>query len=80
MPAGLLNVPFTTGVLIGIGETSREVVESIFALAAVHERWGHLQEIIVQNFQPKADTRMRAEETPSAEYFATVVAIVSCRL
>jgi FO synthase len=73
--AGLLDVPFTTGVLIGIGETPREVVESLFALAAVHERWGHLQEIIVQNFQPKADTRMRGGEAPSIDYFATVVAI-----
>jgi len=73
--AGTLSVPFTTGVLIGIGETPREVVDSIFALAAAHDRWGHLQEIIVQNFQPKADTRMRGVEPPSREYFATIVAI-----
>jgi FO synthase len=73
--AGTLRVPFTTGVLIGIGETPREVVDSIFALAAAHNRWGHLQEIIVQNFQPKADTRMRSVEPPSLEYFATIVAI-----
>ena len=73
--AGLRGVPFTTGLLIGIGETPREVVDSIFALAAVHDHWGHIQEIIVQNFQPKADTRMRGVEPPSAEFFATVVAI-----
>ena len=73
--AGTLRVPFTTGVLIGIGETPREVIDSIFALAAAHNRWGHLQEIIVQNFQPKADTRMRGVEPPSLEYFATIVAI-----
>ena len=73
--AGTLRVPFTTGVLIGIGETPREVVDSIFALAAAHNRWGHLQEIIVQNFQPKVDTRMRGAEPPSLEYFATIVAI-----
>ena len=73
--AGRLSVPFTTGVLIGIGETPREVVDSIFALADSHEHWGHLQEIIVQNFQPKADTRMRGAEPPSVEYFATIVAI-----
>jgi FO synthase len=73
--AGTLRVPFTTGVLIGIGETPREVVDSIFALAAAHNRWGHLQEIIVQNFQPKADTRMRGVEPPSLEYFAAIVAI-----
>ena len=74
--AGTLSVPFTTGVLIGIGETPSEVVDSIFALAAVHGRWGHLQEIIVQNFQPKADTRMRGIEPPSLQYFATIVAII----
>jgi FO synthase len=73
--AGRLHVPFTTGVLIGIGETPREVVDSLFALAAVHKRWGHVQEIIVQNFQPKVDTRMRDVEAPSVEYFAIVVAI-----
>ncbi|MGB5169114.1 MAG: 7,8-didemethyl-8-hydroxy-5-deazariboflavin synthase CofG [Acidimicrobiia bacterium] len=73
--AGALRVPFTTGVLIGIGETPREVVDSIFALAAAHNRRGQIQEIIVQNFQPKADTRMRGVEPPSMEYFATVVAI-----
>ena len=73
--AGTLRVPFTTGVLIGIGETPREVVDSIFALAGAHNRWGHLQEIIVQNFKPKADTRMRGVEPPSLGYFATIVAI-----
>jgi FO synthase len=73
--AGTLRIPFTTGVLIGIGETPREVVDSLFALAASHDCWGHLQEIIIQNFQPKADTRMRGAEPPSHEYFATIVAI-----
>lgn len=73
--AGTLRVPFTTGVLVGIGETPSEIVDSLFALIAAHDRWGHLQEIIVQNFQPKADTRMRGLEPPSVEYFATVVAI-----
>lgn len=73
--AGNLSVPFTTGVLVGIGETPREVVDSLFALAGAHDRWGHLQEIIIQNFKPKADTRMRGAEPPSLDYFATIIAI-----
>lgn len=73
--AGRLRIPFTTGILVGIGETPEEIVASLFALAGVHRRWGHLQEIIVQNFQPKADTRMRGVEPPSIEYFSTVVAL-----
>ena len=73
--AGRLSIPFTTGILVGIGETPAEIVESLFALADVHRRRGHLQEIIVQNFQPKADTRMRGVEPPTVEFFSTVVAL-----
>jgi len=73
--AGRLAIPFTTGVLVGIGETASEIVESLFALDSVHRRWGHLQEIIVQNFQPKADTRMRGVAAPTVEAFATIVAL-----
>jgi len=73
--AGSLQIPFTTGVLVGIGETPREIVDSLFALAAVQETHGHLQEIIIQNFQPKADTRMRGIAPPTPEYFARVVAV-----
>ncbi|MFV9672541.1 MAG: 7,8-didemethyl-8-hydroxy-5-deazariboflavin synthase CofG [Acidimicrobiia bacterium] len=73
--AGHLRIPFTTGILVGIGETPEEIVASLFALAEVQRRWGHLQEIIVQNFQPKADTRMRGVEPPSIEFFSTVVAL-----
>ncbi len=56
--AGELAIPFTTGILIGIGETRRERIEALLALRALHEAHGHLQEIIIQNFRPKADTRM----------------------
>lgn len=73
--AGRLSIPFTTGILVGIGETPDEIVDSLFALAEVHHRTGHLQEIIVQNFQPKADTRMRGVEPPTIEFFSTVVAL-----
>lgn len=73
--AGQLKIPTTTGILIGIGETPYEVIDSIFAIKRIHEKYGHIQEVILQNFQPKHDTIMRG--TPSAEenYFKTVVAI-----
>jgi FO synthase len=73
--AGKVKVPFTTGILVGIGETPAEVVDSLFVLKDLADRWGNVQEIIVQNFQPKADTLMRRREPPSVEYFATVVAL-----
>ena len=56
--AGELGIPFTSGILIGIGETARERVEALLALRALHERHGHLQEVIVQNFRAKPDTPM----------------------
>ncbi|MEG6510283.1 5-amino-6-(D-ribitylamino)uracil--L-tyrosine 4-hydroxyphenyl transferase CofH [Methyloligella sp. 2.7D] len=58
--AGEAGVPFTTGILIGIGETRRERIESLLAIRESHERYGHIQEVIVQNFLPKPDTRMAA--------------------
>jgi FO synthase len=72
--AGRAMVPFTTGILVGIGENPQEVVDSLFVLAELARRRGNIQEIIVQNFQPKANTRMRESPPPSVEYFATVVA------
>jgi len=56
--AGEQRIPFTTGILIGIGETRRERVEALLTLRALHETYGHLQEIIIQNFRPKLGTRM----------------------
>ena len=56
--AGELRVPFTSGILIGIGETRRERIESLLALRALHARYDHLQEIIVQNFRAKPGTAM----------------------
>ncbi|WP_213771803.1 5-amino-6-(D-ribitylamino)uracil--L-tyrosine 4-hydroxyphenyl transferase CofH [Bradyrhizobium sp. dw_78] len=56
--AGRLAIPFTTGILIGIGETREDRIESLLVIKALHERFGHIQEVIVQNFQPKAGTRM----------------------
>lgn len=51
--AGALAIPFTTGILVGIGETRRERVESLLAIRALHRRFGHIQEVIVQNFTPR---------------------------
>ena len=56
--AGELAIPFTSGILIGIGETREERIESLLALRELHDRYGHIQEIIVQNFRAKPDTRM----------------------
>jgi FO synthase len=55
--AGELGVPFTTGILIGIGETLDERVDALFAIREIHERFGHIQEVIIQNFRAKSDTR-----------------------
>jgi FO synthase len=56
--AGALAIPFTTGILIGIGETRRERVESLLAIRELHLRYGHIQEVIVQNFVPKPEIAM----------------------
>ena len=56
--AGEAKVPFTTGILIGIGETRRERIDSLLALRQLHDAHGHIQEIIIQNFRPKPDTKM----------------------
>lgn len=68
------HVPFTTGILVGIGETPGEIVDSLFALASLQAEHGHIQEVIVQNFRAKADTRMRRDPEPTVQFFARVVA------
>jgi len=65
--AGELAVPFTTGILIGIGETRLERIESLLAIRAAHERHGHIQEVIVQNFRAKPGTRMAAAPEPGLD-------------
>ncbi len=76
--AGELKIPMTTGILVGIGETFEEIVDSIFAIKRIHEKFGNIQEIILQNFLPKINTKMNNHEIPSALYFKTVVAL--CRI
>ena len=62
--AGRLGVPFTTGILIGIGETMEDRVESLLAIKRLHERYGHVQEVIVQNFRVKPPIPMAAWPEP----------------
>lgn len=73
--AGELDVPFTSGILIGIGETRRERIESLLLLRASHERHGHLQEIIIQNFRAKPDTRMARSDEPGLDELIWTVAV-----
>jgi FO synthase len=65
--AGELRIPFTSGILIGIGETREERIEALFALKALGEEHGHLQEVIVQNFRAKPGTRMASHPEPSLD-------------
>ncbi len=73
--AGQAAVPFTSGILIGIGETRRERIESLLALRAVHERHGHLQEVIVQNFRAKPGTLMAAAPEPDLDDLLWTIAV-----
>jgi FO synthase len=65
--AGELAIPFTTGILIGIGETREERIEALEAIRSLHDRYGHVQEVIVQNFRAKPGTRMASAPEPSLE-------------
>ena len=73
--AGRARVPFTTGILIGIGETRRERLDSLLAIRALHREYGHIQEIIVQNFVPKADTKMARVAPPDTDEFLWTIAM-----
>ncbi len=73
--AGRLGIPFTTGILIGIGETLQERIDSLFAIRDLQERSGNVQEVIVQNFRAKDDTPMRGDDEPSALEMARTIAI-----
>ena len=73
--AGELGIPMTTGLLIGIGETRRERLESLLALLAIHERHGHLQELIIQNFRAKTGTKMAAAPEPALQEQLWTIAV-----
>jgi FO synthase len=65
--AGDIAIPFTTGILIGIGETRDERIEALEAIRALHDRYGHVQEVIVQNFRAKPGTKMASAPEPSLD-------------
>jgi FO synthase len=65
--AGELRVPFTTGILIGIGETRTERLEALFAIRDLHRRFGHVQEVIVQNFRSKPGTKLAGAAEPDLD-------------
>jgi len=73
--AGQLHIPFTTGLLLGIGETSAEVYASLEAIRELHDRYGHIQEIIIQNFVPHPGTPMENYAAPSLDYVRAVVSV-----
>jgi FO synthase len=73
--AGEAKVPFTSGLLIGIGETRQERIESLLALRDLHQEYGHLQEIIIQNFRAKPDTRMALTPEPDLDDLLWTIAV-----
>ncbi len=73
--AGELGIAMTTGLLIGIGETRRERIEALLELRALHDELGHLQELIIQNFKPKAGTPMAAAAEPALEEQLWTIAV-----
>jgi 7,8-didemethyl-8-hydroxy-5-deazariboflavin synthase CofG subunit len=73
--AGKQKIPFTTGILIGIGETLEERVDALIAIRHLHEKYGHIQEVIVQNFRAKSGTPMASWPEPSREEMLRTLAV-----
>ena len=73
--AGKLSIAFTTGILIGIGETMAERIDSLFAIRTLHEKYGHIQEVIIQNFRAKPEIPMAAHPEPSLDDMLRTIAI-----
>jgi FO synthase len=73
--AGKAKVPFTTGILIGIGETRQERVDSLIDIKKSHDKYGHVQEVIIQNFKPKLNTKMSGHEEPLVEELLWTIAV-----
>jgi 7,8-didemethyl-8-hydroxy-5-deazariboflavin synthase CofH subunit/7,8-didemethyl-8-hydroxy-5-deazariboflavin synthase CofG subunit len=73
--AGELAIPFTTGILVGIGESRQDRIDALVAIAASHRRHGHVQEVIVQNFLPKAGTAMHAAPPCPPEEYRDAIAL-----
>src|SRR5437899_1507900 len=73
--AGKLSIAFTTGILIGIGETMEERIDSLLAIRALHEKYGHIQEVIIQNFRAKPEIPMAVHPEPSLEDMLRTIAL-----
>jgi FO synthase len=73
--AGQLSMAFTTGILIGIGETVEERIDSLLAIRTLHEKYGHIQEVIIQNFRAKPDIPMAAHPEPTLEEVLSTIAL-----
>lgn len=73
--AGKLTIPFTTGLLVGIGETFKDIVQSLLKIRELHERYGHIQEVIIQPFEPKQRTPMEGHPRPSEAELLNTVAL-----
>ena len=72
--AGELNFPITTGLLIGIGESFDEVIDSLLLINEINKKYGHIQEVIIQNFLPKVGTPMEYSNSPTFSYFLRCIA------
>jgi len=73
--AGKLSIAFTTGILIGIGETMEERIDSLLAIRTLHEKYGHIQEVIIQNFRAKPEIPMATHPEPSLEDMLRTIAL-----
>ena len=73
--AGKLGVPFTTGILIGIGETHEERIDALLAIQRLHQQYGHIQEVIIQNFRAKPDIPMAASPEPDTDDLLRTIAV-----
>ncbi|MEM4541064.1 MAG: 7,8-didemethyl-8-hydroxy-5-deazariboflavin synthase subunit CofG, partial [Archaeoglobaceae archaeon] len=73
--AGKLKIPFTTGILVGIGERKYDREYSLEVISNIHEEFGHIQEVIIQNFKPKKGTKMENNPEPSVEEMLETVKI-----
>ncbi|CAD6495167.1 MAG: FO synthase subunit 1 [Candidatus Argoarchaeum ethanivorans] len=73
--SGRYRIPFTTGILVGIGEDENDRINSLKVIAGIHRRYGHIQEVIIQNFSPKPDTRMSDAPIPSTGVMLQTVSL-----
>ena len=73
--AGELKIPITTGLLIGIGENLSEIIKSLLLIKELNDKYGNIQEVIIQNFAPKTGTNMEYSNPPSDDYFLKCIAI-----